>query len=82
MCLKAMTHPLKPVADKQVLNLTDCVKTPCKNSPLDCHQPSHHHNVVQKHGILIDLIQTMETPVVGHIKSRRRDFMFGARKDC
>lgn len=59
------------------MNIIDCAKTRCKNSPLDSHQPSHHHLVVQHFGVPVDLMLTIDEL----IRNRYRDISLGARVD-
>lgn len=80
ICLQTTSRPVKPVAVKQVMHLRNCQKTPCKNSRLDCHQPSYHHLVVLYLGVPIDLILTIDAPPVGIMRSLCRDLMLGSQR--
>ena len=72
-------HHFKPVVGKQVMHVRDCVKTPCKNSQLNCHQPGHHHLVTQQHYVPVDLILTINTQLICLIRNWCSDIILGFR---
>lgn len=56
-----------------------CEKTSCKNSPLDCHQSSHHHLVVQHLCVLLNMILTIDAPSIGLIRNGCSDIILGCQ---
>ena len=54
----------KPFTRKQVMHIRYYVKTPCKNSPLDCYQRSHNHLVIQQLCDPVSHILSIDAPQV------------------
>ena len=63
------------------MHFRDCVQATCKNSLIDCHQPSNHPLIIQHLCILVNRVLAIYSPPVGIIRNRCRDLMLGCRSD-